>query len=77
MDELKGGEKIWIFGALCSHWCDVSFIFTLFWFLEIISGMDVFWKIGFWERQFLPIGFQEEKLSGDMRRIGNASWCVG
>jgi len=39
--------------------------------------MDAFWKIGFWERQFLPIGCQEEKFSSDVGSIGNASWCVG
>ena len=52
----------------------LSFIFTLFRFLEIISGADVFCKIGFFGNvSFLQIGFLEEKFSGDMRSVGYAS----
>ena len=35
------------------------------------------WKIGFGERKFSADWFSgREKFSGDMRSIGNASWCV-
>ena len=48
----KGGEDIWIFGALCLYWCDVElwFLEIQFWerrFLVLISGDS------FWERRFL------------------------
>ena len=37
----------------------------------------VFSKIGFGERKFSADWFSgREKFSGDMRSIGNASWCV-
>ena len=68
----------------------LSFIYSLFGFWNSLSGakvfgdafsgiptMGIFWKIGFGERKFSADWFSgREKFSGDMRSIGNASWCV-
>ena len=41
----KGGEEIWTFGALFSHWSDGDIHCCLFWHMGIRFVKHLFWKV--------------------------------
>ena len=58
----KGGEEIWTFGTLFSHWSDGDIHCCLFWHMGIRFVKHLFWESCFWNNWFCGMVFGENHM---------------